>query len=160
VKPFYLSSETVLPFQIQLVPLHRGCGRPSGGSSRRGWTRGATSGGCGGWWRRRGPRRWAARPRRITPSARSTWRRSARHWQGGLRVTLKDTHWSALYREPMTCDFVGFFVQSVLLFVVSSLTPGGVPRWSGGGGGGGCMRRRPPVGSGGRRRWRRSGGQW
>ena len=24
----------------------------------------------------------------------------------GLRVTLKDAHWSALCREPMTCDFV------------------------------------------------------
>jgi hypothetical protein len=43
----------------------------------------------------------------------------------GLRVALKDAHWPALCREPMTRDFVGFFVQSVSLFVVSTLTAGG-----------------------------------
>jgi hypothetical protein len=41
----------------------------------------------------------------------------------GLYVALKDAHWSALYREPMTCDFVGFFVQSVSLFVVCGPSP-------------------------------------
>jgi hypothetical protein len=37
---------------------------------------------------------------------------------------LHEAHWSALCREPMTCDFVGFFVQSVSLSVVSTLTTG------------------------------------
>jgi hypothetical protein len=46
--------------------------------------------------------------------------------QGGLRVASKDAHWSALYREPTTRDFVGFFVQSVPLFVVSTLALGSV----------------------------------
>ena len=38
----------------------------------------------------------------------------------GVPVTLQDYHWPALYREPMTRDFVGFFVQSVTVLVVST----------------------------------------
>ena len=44
--------------------------------------------------------------------------------EGWLCVALHDAHWSAMCREAMTRDFVGVFVQSVLVFVVSTLTAG------------------------------------
>jgi hypothetical protein len=95
-----------LPFQMQLVPLRPGHQRL----------------------RPQEPPRVAADDLRRTQADDGPGRE-------GLYVASKDAHWSALYREPMACDFVGFFVQTVLLFAVWTLTPA-APAAGGGGGGG------------------------